>query len=440
MSNLKAGFARLDITPPLGVRMAGYYFERLAEGVIAPLLVNALAFSDEEKTAVVLSCDLLGVYNDEFRKWPADIAAAAGIPTEAVFLCLTHTHTGPVVLGTREPSDPQYDAWLHRRLCDAAVMAIRDLKPITSIRATESESKGIAFCRRFKMKDGRYQTWGNYIDPDIVEYASVPDETFRLVRIAREGGEELALVNFQLHPDTTSGNLISPDYPGVLRDLVEQAHPGTKCVFLDGAEGQMGSTDWWHGSDGRLSGPAGAERVGKILAKDVLAAYDDVKPVEGDGVRFGQTTRVCKTKLDPENLEAQMAEADRLIYIHEHGNELEEIGPDWICTPLIAEAYQLRRMNAANLTEVLMPVSAVTVGGLAFLGLPGEPFCEIGVHIRENSPYPVTCVCCQTNSCEGYYPTAEAYDQGGYEPRNTRYPKGIGEILMEMGDELLRSI
>ena len=87
-----------------------------------------------------------------------------------------------------------------------------------------------------------------------------------------------------------------------------------------------------------------------------------------------------------------------------------------------------------------MTVSAVTVGGLAFLGIPGEPFCEIGRHIRDNSPYPVTFVCCQTNGCEGYYPTAEAYEQGGYEPRNTAYPKGIGEILMDMGDELLKKL
>ena len=437
---MKAGFARLDITPPLGVRLGGYYFERFAEGVIDPLYVNALAFSDGEHTAVALVCDLLGVYNDEFRTWSADIADAAGIPVEAVFLHMTHTHTGPVVLGTREPSDPQYDAWLHRRLCDAAVMAVRDLKPITSIRATENESKGYAFCRRFKMKDGRFQTWGHYIDPDIVAYASKADETFRLVRIAREGGEELALVNFQVHPDTMSGNLVSADYPGVLRELVEAAKPGTKCVFFDGCEGNMGTTDWWHGTDMRLKGKPGAERPGRFLAQSVLEAYDHVQPVEGEGVRFGRVHRMCKTKLDRENLEAQLAEADRLIYIHEHGNEEEELGPDWIATPLVAEAYQLRRMAAADLFEVDMPVSALSVGGLALLGFPGEPFCEIGVHVRENSPYPVTFSCSQTYSCEGYYPTGEAYDQGGYEPRNTRYPKGIGEILMEMGDELLKNI
>ena len=437
---LKAGFSRLDITPPMGVRLAGYYYERLAEGVNDPLYVNGLAFSDGERTAVVLSCDLLGIYNNEAREWPRQIAAEIGLPLDAMFISHIHTHTGPVVCGAREPSDPQYDAWLYRRLKDAAAIAIRDLKPITSIRTAEGDCKGVAFVRRYKMKDGRFQTWGHYIDPDIVAYASEPDETLRLVRIAREGGDELALVNFQLHPDTQAGNLVSADWPYFLRERVEAAHPGTKMVFLDGAEGQMSDCDGWHASVPTRLGYEKTRLIGNKIADCVLGMYDDVKMVEGEGVKFGQKVPVCKTKWSKEKRDELMAEAERLIYIHEHGNELEEIGPDWVATPLVAEAYQLRRLDAAQLSEVPMTVSAVTVGGLAFLGIPGEPFCEIGLHIRQQSPYPVTFVCCQTNGCEGYYPTAEAYDQGGYEPRNTRFPKGIGEILMDTADELLKTL
>ena len=440
MSSIKAGFARLDITPPLGVRLGGYYFERKAEGVLDPLYVNGLAFSDGEHTAVVLVCDLLGIYNDQAREWPRQIARELGLPEDAMFICHIHTHTGPVICGVREPSDPQYDEWIYRRLKDAAVMAINDCKPIVSIHAAEGDCPGVAFCRRYKMKDGRYQTWASYCDPDIVGYASEADESLRLVRIAREGGDELALVNFQLHPDTISGNLISADWPGIVRDRIEAAKAGTKMVFLDGAEGQMSDCDEWHDSVPIRLGYEKTKLIGNKIADCVLGLYDTVQPVEGEGVRFGQEMPMCRTKWDPDNREAQRAEAERLIDIHENGNEEEEIGPDWICTPLIAEAYQLRRLDLAQLKEVPMTVSAVSVGGLAFLGIPGEPFCEIGKSIRDNSPYAVTFVCCQTNGCEGYYPTAEAYDQGGYEPRNTRFPKGIGEILMDTADGVLQKL
>ena len=435
MSKLQAGFARLDITPPLGVRLGGYYFERKAQDVIDPLYVNALAFSDGENTAVVLVCDLLGIYNTQARTWAEEVGEKAGIPAEAVFLCHTHTHTGPVICGVREPSDPQYDQWIFRRLCDAAVMAMGDLKPVISVRATEGESKGYAFSRRFKMKDGRYQTWANYCDPDIVSYAGASDNSFRLVRMERDGGAELVLVNYQVHPDTMSGDGISADYPGVLREEIEKAHPGARCVFFDGAEGNMGTTDWWHGSDKRMKGKENAVRIGKLLAADVLKAYDAVKPVEGETVSFGQVLVPCKTKRDS----SRIPEAERLIALHEAGKD-DDIGPDWIATPLVAEAYVLKRLEAGDLDQVEMKVSAVSVGGLALLGIAGEPFCEIGIHIRENSPYAMTFVCCQTNGCEGYYPTAEAYDQGGYEPRNTRFPKGIGEILQDAADDLLKRI
>ena len=434
MSELKAGFARLDITPPLGVCLGGYFFQRRAEGVLDPLYVNALAFSDGERTAVVMACDLLGIYNTFAREWPRQIAAELGLPAEALFVCHTHTHTGPVIGEARDPSDPQYDAWLYRRLRDAAVMAINDCKPVLSVRAHEGDCKGVTFNRRFKMKGGYYQTWATYCDPDIEAYAGVNDESMRFVRMEREGGDELVLINFQDHPDNISGNLISADYVGFLRSRIEAEKPGTKCIFFDGAEGQMSAADWWHDSVIRI-GYEKARWMGHTMADHVLKHFDQVQPVEGTGVAMCQTMVNCRTKRDS----SRIPEAERLIALHEAGRD-DDIGPDWVCTPLVAEAYVLKRLEAADLSEVPMLVSAVSVGGLAFLGIAGEPFCEIGKHIRDNSPYAMTFVCCQTNGCEGYYPTAESYDQGGYEPRNTRFPKGIGEILMDAGDEALKKL
>lgn len=72
--------------------------------------------------------------------------------------------------------------------------------------------------------------------------------------------------------------------------------------------------------------------------------------------------------------------------------------------------------------------------------IPSEPFCEIGVNIRANAPFPVTCVCCQTNGSYGYFPDAKAYDQGGYESYNTPVVKGSGEVLVKTAQQLLNAI
>ena len=185
---MKVGFSRLDITPPLGVRIGGYYYERIAKDVMDPLYVNALAVNDGEKTAVIIVCDLLGIYNNQAREWAAQVAEKVGLDAQSVIICHTHTHTGPVICGAREPSDPMYDEWIFRRLCDAAAIAIRDLKTVTSVSGFEGDCEGVTFVRRFVMKGGFVQTWANWKDPDIVGYASPSDDSLRLVRIAREEG------------------------------------------------------------------------------------------------------------------------------------------------------------------------------------------------------------------------------------------------------------
>ena len=439
MNKMQAGFARLDMTPPLGVQMSGYFFERRGEGVLDPLYLNALAVKQGDKAAVVMTCDLEGIASSTMNEWVPKVAQAAGLPADAVLVACTHTHTGPHTPGGRMASDPQYDAWLFRRMCDAANMALRDCKPIVSVLSYEGDCKGVTYVRRFKMKDGHFQTWANHGDPNIAAYASAADESLRFVRLVREAADEIVLVNFQTHPDNISSNLYSADFPGFLRERVESEKPGTKCIFFNGAEGQLIAYDYWHAASAAPKGVTryeGAKAIGHVLADFVVAHFEEAEPVEGEGVAFGQKMLSCRTKRDS----ARIPEALRLIDIHENGDEEKEIGPDWVATPLVAEAYTLQRLEKEGLDFIDILVSAVSVGGLAFLGIAGEPFCELGKLIRDKSPYAVTMVCCKANGSEGYYPTAEAYDQDGYEPRNTRFPRGIGEYLAQEGIELLQKI
>ena len=246
MAKLQVGFSRLDMTPPLGVRMAGYFFERKVEGVRDPLYINTIAVRDEEKTCIVMNCDHLGFRNPAISKWLPQIAAAAGVPEEAVFIACTHTHTGPVNLGdSLYESDAQYDDWLERRLCDAAVIAVNDCKPVEQMLTYEGVCPGVTFTRRLKMKDGHYQTWATECDPEIESWAGEIDESLRFVRFIRTNGEEILLVNFQGHADNVSGNLISADYPGFLREKVERECPGTKLLYFTGAQGNLIMRDYW---------------------------------------------------------------------------------------------------------------------------------------------------------------------------------------------------
>ena len=73
------------------------------------------------------------------------------------------------------------------------------------------------------------------------------------------------------------------------------------------------------------------------------------------------------------------------------------------------------------------------IGGLAVVALPGECFTEFGLSIKEESPAAHTIVIELSNDAIGYLPTAEAFDQGGYEvtPGATKYHCGAGETVLQ---------
>lgn len=96
MKVFEVGFSRVDITPPLGVPMAGYTFLRKASAVLDRLELNALAFSDGNGTAILMAADLLDLQDNDYAvELRRRVAAAAGVPTDAVYFHCTHTHLSP---------------------------------------------------------------------------------------------------------------------------------------------------------------------------------------------------------------------------------------------------------------------------------------------------------------------------------------------------------
>ena len=441
MKHCTAGFARLDMTPCLGVPLSGYFNRREMNAVAGPLYINAVAFGQGETTAVLLAVDTEGVHKESGRALPERVARSLGLDLESVFISCTHTHTGPVIVGNddRDPGDPQYDEWFVRRLCDAARMALDDRRAVTDVLTAQGEAPGITFTRRHRMKDGHYQTWG---DPkEVDERADEGDDSLRVVRILREDAPEIALVNFQLHPDNVGGYACHPDFPGVLRDIVEARRENTRCVFFNGAEGQMVANNWIEPD--RFFGTKSVERaeyLGEKLAGCALPLLDAAKSTGEAGLNCGRAAARCRTKrATMEQDPAILPEAERIIALHEAGRD-DEILPQYELLPFVSQAYVLRGLEKLKLDWVDVPVSAVTFCGVAFLGIAGEPFHEMGERIRASSPFATTCVCCLTNGGEGYYATAEAYDQGGYEPRNSRFLKGVAETLTQTSVDLLKSM
>ena len=430
MTKYTVGFSRLDITPPMGLPLSGSWNARTAKGVYDPLMINAIAFGDGENAAVLMVADLLGIYNARAYEWPAQLEQELQLNKNSIILCHTHTHTGPSV-----GADAQYDAWLYRRLKDAATIALEDRKPVVDVRWNEERAEGMTFVRRWKLSDGTVMTnpAGEY-QKMIVEPACYCDDTMRAIRILREDAPEIVICNFQSHPDNIGGDFISADYPGAFRKEVESRLENTHCVFIDGCEGQMVIAD--RRLPREKSSIERATKYGIQLAGVFLDILKTTTSTNMTGLSFGQKSIDLKTKRDP----SRVPEAERIIQLRKEGRNLEFAPNIKLANYIYTESLKIVGLERTKEDYRSTAVCAISFCGAAFVGIPGEPFNEVGVQIRGNSKFPVTCVMCQANGCHGYYPTAEGYDQGGYESYNTPYVKGTAEQLADTADALVATL
>lgn len=435
MSNFKAGFARLDITPPLGVNMAGYYSQRRADGILDNLLATAIAVSDGLNTAVIVSLDILGLKKDKADAYRRTIAEKNAIPFEAVFISCTHTHTGPVMDSGRYEEDPQYNVFLERKLCDVAALAMADLKP-ASVSIGRSKAPGISFIRRYRMKDGKIQTNPGVGNPNILEPIGKPDETVQLVRIHREEADEILLVNFQVHPDVIGGNKFSADYPKFVRDTLEKALDNVKCMYINGAQGDTNHINVQAFPDNPYSGYEHSEHMGKTIAGAVLQVYLKTTPVKAEPIRFGQKDiEIPSNRPD----KSKIPEAERIISLHEAGRQSELPYTGMELTTIVAEAYRMKRLENGP-DSFILPLTAVCFGDISITGVPGEPFTDIGRGIKEGSQFEMTLVSCCANGYEGYFPMQSAYDEGGYEARSSNFKPGVAEAIIKSSIDLLKDL
>ena len=162
MNRLKAGFATVNINPPLGIGVSGYYVPRFAKGVLDDLEVGALVLTCGEKQIALLSVDACGVDTELIEAYSAAIERATGIPAQNVFLSATHSHTGGLLV----PSDAfaadeemihRYANFVGERITDAVTLALADVKPAKMGYIYGYAPERVAYIRRYKMKDG--STW-----------------------------------------------------------------------------------------------------------------------------------------------------------------------------------------------------------------------------------------------------------------------------------------
>ena len=445
MNTLQAGFSRVDVTPMLGIGMAGYYVPRLAEGVLDPLQINALALACGDTKVVFLSIDHCGIVKEVLNPMIDQVCHVTGLPREAVYIHSTHTHTGPFLnYNPTEPLEIEYAQLVTRKFADAAKLAMEDLKP-AKMGYGIGDAPNIAFVRRFRMRDGSVRTNPGVDNPDILHPIGDVDERVNVLRFDREG-DSLVLVNFGNHPDVVGGCKISADWPGFLRETVEKALDNTKCLFFNGAQGDVNHVnvhprggylnDMFMDFDDVARGYKHARYMGRVVAGGVLQAFDKVKYVDVDSIRFAQKYIDVPANLpDP----SELPEAKRINDLHNAGRDAELPYSGMMLTTVVARAARMMRLENGP-DSFRMPLSAIAVGPVAMFGIPGEPFTGVGRALKEAEGYELVLPTCNTNAKEGYFPMLECYEEGGYEAGSSNFKSGVAELIIDAGLKLLEEL
>ena len=446
MNKLYAGFSRVNITPMLRIELAGYYKTRHADGVLDELEINALALSFGEERAVLLSVDHLGIVQEiatEFRK---QISEAIGIDMEGIYIHSTHTHTAPFLNQDSEDElQREYYQMVSRKIVDASVLALADLKP-AKMGWGIGEAPNIAFIRRFRMKDGSVMTNPGVDNPNILAPIGDVDERVSLLRFDREDAENIVLVHFADHPDTVGGNKISADWPGMTRRIVEKSLDDVKCIFFNGAQGDVNHVnvhptggylnDMFMDFDNVARGYEHARYMGRVVTAGVLQAYDKVKYIDVETLRYKQRMiRIPSNQ--PKKEELEQAYFINKLYTEGRDNELPYTG--MMLTTKVAEAARMIRLEHGP-EYFDMKLSGIAIGDVILLGIPGEPFTGVGRVLKDTKGCELVLPMCNTNGKQGYFPMKDSYEEGGYEAGSSNFRVGVAELIIEEGKKLVEEL
>ncbi|MGA2862891.1 MAG: neutral/alkaline non-lysosomal ceramidase N-terminal domain-containing protein [Verrucomicrobiota bacterium] len=438
----RVGAAQVEITPPPGVPMAGYYHERSAEGVLDPLYSKALVIECEGRRAALVALDLIGVTRAITDQARGAIEKSAGLPGDHVMISATHAHTGPLLadqgrhsadLGGAKPIAVDYTRALPGRIAESVRLANERLQP-ARLNTAKGRCENLAFNRRYFMRDGTVGWNPGKLNPNIIMAAGPTDPEVGVLYCEQPGAagplDAIATyVNFAMHPDTTGGSKISADWPGALGRVLAGYHGANHLTLVaNGTCGNINHVDFsWSWPS---SGPFEQNRIAAILGAAVFQAYKDMKPLTAGPLRAAsESVELALPEISPEQVEAAQ-QAVAAARDDRGGNFLK-----------LVRAYRVLDVAARQGKPHQVEVQVIALGRrLAWVGLPGEVFVELGLAIKKLSPFEQTFVVELANENIGYIPDRRSYAEGNYEPESARCAAGSGEKLVEAALRLLNSL
>jgi len=418
---LRAGFAEIEITPPVGTHKIGWLREIVSEQILSPLYARVALFSTPAEQIALVQLDTLFIAWPEVASIRAGVERSYGFPGPHIMVSATHNHAGPAVTHAGDvQKDEAYAEFLVSQVVKAFGHAYASLAEAEIGFGRVAEWR-VAHNRRVVVRDGTVRTHGTFDDPEALWIEGPIDPEVAVIAVRDANQNPLGtIVNFACHPTHHGGDAsIDAGYPGVLAGRLRK-HGWPVTLFLNGASGNV------HTADPAARGKSlSAETVGALLAQDVQSALENVTYHAAAALDAASTTvELPYRRVTEAELKGEVRGAQRFIDPAIYERRI----------PAILERMRERSTHRAE-------VQVLAIEDRVIVGVPGELFVEHGLQIKE-AAYPAhALIAACANGRVGYIPTAAAFRRGGYEttfgPSSMLAPKA-GELIVDAASALIR--
>jgi len=399
---LRAGAAKIDITPKKPVRMAGYGGRTgLSKDVHDPLSARVVAFENDDKRLVLVSTDLIGFYNGTAEHVRNAILDEFKLKPSEVFLSAIHTHSGPSLTVDKKKghaNNLEYTDNLKTTLIEVIHKALNNMGPVQT-------GVGVGYC---PIGANRRELTISANGASSIRLGRNPygptDKQVLVMKVARPDGTVVAATfDYATHATCLGGKnyTISGDVLGLAEQFVEKILGGE--TIAPAFAGASGNIDPWFRVLPAFNTEAGwipePVLLGTMLGEEVVHVFRDIEEVSASG-EIGTAFTTLQLPGKPRG------EADR----------------------------------KADYPPTALNVTVARVGDIGFVGIGCEVLTEIGIAIKAASPYKHTFVITHCNGAAGYLAPEHLHIEGGYEIRSSPFAPQAADMVVKRAVKMLHEL
>ncbi len=446
---LRAGAAAIDISPTkFPLNMPGGFSANMGTMVHDPFFARAMVLAEGDTQLAMVVVDSLGASPEVLEEAKQIASQKTGMPTNRMMICSTHTHTGPPSNSKDGPAPAAaYRKVLVAGLAKSIIEAHAALQPAAVGAATHPLPEEV-FNRRWHLKPGKMppNPFGEMDivkmnpsrSPDVLDHPAGPtDPDITVISVQNSKRKPLALfANYSLHyVGAVPKGQLSADYFGEFARLMPtrlRASEEFVSMMSNGTSGDINNIPFGVTRPPRES----FEQIRVVARKAADTAWFAHRKIvrHRSDIKLGMAERNI-TLRHREVTSKALERAKRFVAIKDK-DEIAKL-------PRLAQAYAGRTISmAAKEPTVTVKLQAIRIGDLAVCCIPFETFVEIGLQLKDESPFSQTMVIGLANGRYGYLPTPEQHRLGGYETwlGTNRVQKDASEILIRNLLEMLEEL